>query len=276
MSSPEASTVEAPKKPGRPLIELALGAAWLIGLSAALLILDIALGRSVVGVAVAGAVIVDLAAGWAGVRWDFGARRAYPEAARRVGAGVAIAALVVALTIAVSLAAGWASLGVGRPSLTLLLAVLRASATGVRDELLFRGIPLAACARAGVPAPLARLFAALAGAAPIALASNVSPAAIALAAGSGWLFATLWQRDRGAWSAVGAHAGWMLITGALTHGELLDLDWSIGNLTLGPRASGAPAWIAAALAVGVALLLPRLPGFRRPPPSDYGSAPESP
>jgi hypothetical protein len=83
-----------------------------------------------------------------------------------------------------------------------------------------------------------------------------------LTAASGWLFATLWQRDRGAWSAVGAHAAWALLTGAVLRGGLVDIAFKEGNLGLGPRASGAPAWIAAVIAVVAAALLPRLPGFR--------------
>jgi hypothetical protein len=270
MSAAAASTKKpapAPSAPrsSSPLLEIALGAAWLLGLSAVLLIVEAVIGKSMVGVAVAGAVIVDLAAGWAGVRWDLGAPSPFPVAARRVGMGLALATAVVSLGLLVSLAAGWAHVGLGRPSLTLALAVLRAGALGVRDELLFRGIPLVACERARVPAQHARLFAALAGAAPLLLVPEASPASILLAVSLGFLFATLWQRERSGYAAAAAHAGTLLILRALIHGELLDLDWSTGALAVGARASGPPALVVAAAALAAAFLLPKIPGFRAPP-----------
>ena len=103
----------------------------------------------------------------------------------------------------------------------------------------------------------------LTGTASMALLPFVSFAAMALTAASGWLFATLWQRDRGAWSAVGAHAMWGLLTGALLRGGLLDVVFVDGSLALGPRAAGAPAGIATAIAILASVIVPRLPGFRR-------------
>jgi len=52
------------------LAELGIGAGWLIGISAALRVLDTLLGQAPLASALLGAILVDLAAGRAGVRWD--------------------------------------------------------------------------------------------------------------------------------------------------------------------------------------------------------------
>jgi hypothetical protein len=174
-----------------------------------------------------------------------------------------VAAAVIAVTFAIGAVMGRVEVQAGAPSIGIFLVVLRCAAIAVRDELIFRGIPIVAAGRAGVPAPIARGFAALAGAASIASLPGVSAASLVLVAATGWLFASLWQRDRGAWSAVGAHAAWGLLTGAVLRGGIVDMAFKEGNLVLGPRASGAPAWIAAGVAVVAAVILPRLPGFRR-------------
>ncbi|MEO5725740.1 MAG: CPBP family glutamic-type intramembrane protease [Byssovorax sp.] len=253
---------KAPRPPGPPLVEIGIGIAWLLGAAALLQVVELLLGRVIMGAAIAGAVIADIASTWAGVRWDAEKKRPWKDAVARLGAGAGVAAGVIAVTFALGAALGRLEVRAGAPSLGIFLVVLRAAAVAVRDELVFRGIPLVAAARAGVSKPIARGFAALAGAASIACLPGASLASITLTAASGWLFATLWQRDRGAWSAVGAHAAWALLTGAVLRGGLVDIAFREGNLGLGPRASGAPAWIAAAIAVVAAVLLPRLPGFR--------------
>ena len=251
-----------PKPPGPPLVEIGLGLAWLLGTAALLQVVELLLGRIIMGAAIAGAVVADIACTGAGVRWDAGAKRPWKDAVARLAAGAGVAAGVIAVTFALGAALGRLEVRAGAPTLGIFLVVLRSAAVAVRDELVFRGIPLVAAARAGVSKPIARGFAALAGAASIASLPGASPASVALTAASGWLFATLWQRDRGAWSAVGAHAAWALLTGAVLRGGLVDIAFREGNLGLGSRASGAPAWIAAAIALVAAVLLPRLPGFR--------------
>jgi membrane protease YdiL (CAAX protease family) len=255
---------KAPRAPGTPLVEIGIGLAWLLGTAAMLQVVELLFGQVIMGAALGGAVIADIAATWAGVRWDEGEKRHWKAAVARLGAGAGVAAGVIALTLALGAALGRLEISRGAPSIGIFLVVLRSAAIAVRDELIFRGIPLVAAARAGVPGPVARAFAALAGAASMALLPGASPASIALTAASGWLFATLWQRDRGAWSAVGAHAAWALLTGAVLRGGLVDIVFRDGNFGLGPRASGAPAWIAAVIALVAAALLPRLPGFRAP------------
>lgn len=253
-------------KAPNPLAELGLGAAWLLGLAASLQILDRLLPAASLAAAVLGALLADMAASRAGVRWNVtddpdAPPIAFPAAARRVAVGAGIA-----------LAAGLAVIGIARfsgllhghgegPSLSsaVLFAILRAAAVATRDELLFRGIPLVAAARANIPAPFARAFAALTSGAAIAFLPGTSPAAIALAVASGWLYAGLWQRERGAFMAVGAHAAWMLLFGSLLHGGLFDVDWTNGSLAIGATSWGAPAWLAAGSFVVAALVLPWIP-----------------
>ena len=253
-----------PRPIGTPLVELGMGLAWLLGTAAALQVAELLASKYMMAVAILGAVIADVASTWAGVRWDEGEKRAWKAAVGRLAAGAGVAAAVIAVTFGVGAVMGKVDVQAGAPSVGIFLVVLRCAAIAVRDELIFRGIPIVAAARAGVPAPIARGFAALAGAASIASLPGVSAASLVLVAATGWLFASLWQRDRGAWGAVGAHAAWALLTGAVLRGGIVDMAFKEGNLVLGPRASGAPAWIAAGVAVVAAVVLPRLPGFREP------------
>ncbi|MEP7124764.1 MAG: CPBP family glutamic-type intramembrane protease [Byssovorax sp.] len=251
-----------PRPIGTPLVELGMGLAWLLGTAAALQAAEMLFSRFVMAVAIAGAVVADVASTWAGVRWDEGEKRAWKDAVGRLAAGAGVAAAVVFATFAAGAALGRVDIKAGAPSIGIFLVVLRCAAVAVRDELIFRGIPLVAAARAGVPALVARGFAALASTASMASLAGVSAASLVLGAASGWLFATLWQRDRGAWSAVGAHAAWTLLTGALLRGGIVDMAFKEGNFGLGPRASGAPAWIAAAVAVVAAVVVSRRPASR--------------
>lgn len=263
MRSPTSTPVPAPP---RPLTELGLGAAWLVGVAGALQLVERLIGSAALAAPIAGAVLVDVAASRAGARWDARGPVAWQDAARRVARGAALAVVIGAAVTAPAAIAGWISGRLVQPGAAILFAVIRAAAVAARDELLYRGIPLAAAERAGVHPLAARAFAALSGAAAIALIPGVSAAAIALALASGWLFATLWQHERSGWAAAGAHAGWALFTGSILHGGLFDADWTTGNLSIGSGSSGAPAWLAtAAMVVASAILERRL--RRAPEPS---------
>ncbi len=61
---------KAPRPPGPPLAEIGIGLAWLLGAAAMLQIVELLLGRIIMGAAIAGAVIADVASTMAGVRWD--------------------------------------------------------------------------------------------------------------------------------------------------------------------------------------------------------------
>ena len=71
----------------------------------------------------------------------------------------------------------------------------------------------------------------------------------------GAAFACLWLRERGAHTAMGAHAGWLFATRALFRGGLFELTGSknvLGGLGSGPYTGGA-AWIAVAIGLGLAV-----------------------
>jgi uncharacterized protein len=197
------------------------------------------------------------------MRWDEDSVEGQPypwgRALMRAGTGAGIALGAGAVVVAVSASAGWLH-GHGEgihPVLALFLALLRAAAVAVRDELLYRGIPITTARRARLPAPVGRAFAALAGAAAIALVPGVTAAALVMEAAAGWLFASLWERGRGAWAAVGAHAAWVLLMGSALHGGLADLDWVNGSVAIDASSSGPPAGLAAGLlaAAGTAVLV---------------------
>ncbi|WP_433929534.1 hypothetical protein AB3662_37895 [Sorangium cellulosum] len=244
----------------RRLLDLALGAAWLVGLAAALQILSALLGSSPLAAALAGAVVADLVAVRAGVQWTDPLEREAPghpaRLARRVGLGAALGALAVALALGASLALGWATVEAGAPSLSFAFALARAVALAVRDELLLSGIPLATAARAGLSSRWAVAFSVLAHGAALGLAPGATPSSFALAAALGALTAALFRHGRGAFAAVAAHASFTALTGAGLRGSLLDVTWVDGALAAGPRAFGPPAWLAAAvLAILAALVL---------------------
>lgn len=273
--NPGARAAEAPKKeesppsrgqaprvdpghPRSPLVELARGAAWLVGLAAVLQLVTRALGASPLAAVLAGAVIADIGSARAGVRWDDpdgqGPANDPRRVALRLGTGAGLAAIAVALTVALALALGWAGVAAtGTPAVAFLLVLLRSAAFAFREELLLTGIAFAAAARAGVPSRYALAFAALAHGAAVTLAPGSSPAAVTLAVALGALTARLWQR-RGPLAAIAAAATFHVLAGAGLRGDLLDITWRAGSLTTGARASGEVAWLAAACVVAVLLL----------------------
>jgi hypothetical protein len=242
--------------PSTPLRELARGAAWLVGLSAAIQLASAALGPSPLAAALAGAVIADLGAARAGVAWIRAGEQDAPDLRRRVALriahGAGLGALAAALTLAVALALGWASVEVGRPSIGFALTLLRTVAAAIRDEIVLTAIPFAAAARAGVAPPFALAFAALAHGASLALAPDAGAAAIAIAVAAGALSAAAFWRHGGLWASVAAAAGFHLLAGAAFRGALLDVTWTGSTLVLGARASGPAAWLSAAVLVALA------------------------
>jgi hypothetical protein len=170
---------------------------------------------------------------------------------RNTGIGMAAALVAVIATLLLGAIVGWVRVDGGAPAGSIAFAILRSAALGVRDELMLRGIVLTAAARAGVSPLVAAVVAALAGGATLMLAPSVSPGAIALAVSSGFFFALLWQRFRGAWAAVGAHAFWIFLIGSVIRGSVIDVSWASGSLTAGGRSTGGAAWLAAVVFAGL-------------------------
>lgn len=241
---------------------LGIGAAWMLGIRAALVLLAGFLGSSPLPEAVLGALIVDLGTGRAGLPWsDDDLTRG--DALRRALLGAGLGGGVAALALGISLAAGWGAAAGAQPDVAGLIALIPAGALAVRDELLYRGLPLLFAARAGVPIWAAVVFGALAS--PSAFAGgNPSAAAIALSVSNGALFGMLYVRTKSAWGAVGAHAAWLVITEVLSRGTLFDVRWTAGELASSDAAAGPPAFVGAALALVVTAWLALAPRFKKP------------
>src|SRR5262249_25039221 len=141
-----AAAQKAPPPPRSPLAELGTGAAWLVGISAVNQIIAFLFRTNTLAPVVAQAVVVDLAVGRAGVRWDPSANDDTSiearNAARGCGLGVGLAFAASALTLGAGVALGWAKVGAHAPSISLGLALVRAIGVGVRDALLYVGLPI--------------------------------------------------------------------------------------------------------------------------------------
>jgi membrane protease YdiL (CAAX protease family) len=233
---------------------LLIGAAWLVGLRAALVVLAAVLESSPLPEAVIGALIVDIGTGRAGVLWAEGdpARGVVLRLAAR---GAAVGAGVAGLALGASIVLGLATVAPASLHATQLIGFIPAAAVAVRDELLFRGLPLHFAARAGLPLWAAVAFGALASPSAFVAASSLSAAAVILAIANGALFGVLYAKTKSAWTAVGAHAAWTITTDVIARGGLFEARWSSGELASADAASGPPAYLAAALAVAASIAI---------------------
>ncbi len=218
---------------------------WLVGLRAALLLLSGFLGNSPLAEVVLGALLIDVAAGRAGVLWttrDIGksALRRLCVFAGGASGGPIVFALIVGLTL------GHLSIQSGSPNVMVLASVVGAITHAIRDELLLRAIPLHFLRAASVSDRAALVFVTLLS--PTAfLHTGPSTAAIAFSLSSGALFSVIYLRMAGAWAAITAHAAVLILTGPLLRGGLLEATFHQGELSDGALASGAPAFIASGL-----------------------------
>lgn len=236
----------------RRMLDVIAGAVYLVGAAAAVSIVE-GLVPAPLGAAAIGAVVAELIANRAGVRWQF-EKMKVGEIARKaaVGGGVMIAA--TAVIVAVGAALGFATVARGAPSAALMISIARAALLGARDELVLRGIPIATAKRARLSPWTGAFYGALAGGALFVASPGVRPEAVALALVTGFVFAALYVRA-GIVAAASAHAAWLLATGPLVRGELLDVDWRDAALAVGATAAGRPAWLATAVVLAAALLV---------------------
>jgi hypothetical protein len=195
------------------------------------------------------ALLAEWGAGRAGVEWTDPAMRERPDIARRAGLGAALGLGTGALAIGFALVTRAATIERGPPALGQALVGLVVGAIGaVRDELLLRGFVLTAL-RGWVSPAASIAICAVAGAAASFGEGNASPGELLVAALASAAFAALWIRDRGAWLAVGAHAGFVFATGTLARGALLDVRSALGPW--GGGDAGLPGSLAVAVVVGV-------------------------
>jgi hypothetical protein len=196
--------------------------------------------RSRIASAAVAAAIAEWGAGRAEVAWSEPEATAPTVAtiARRAARGLGLGAAAASLAIAVAIAFRSTRFAPNRPDVAALgTGFLVALLVGVRDELLLRGVVLR------LFGPLTRRLDAQIGCAIAAAAASfaepgIAPSRVAVAALGGFLLAAVWQRDRGAWMALGANAAWSWGTGTVLRGGLVDLR------------GGAAAWWSADGALG--------------------------
>jgi hypothetical protein len=191
-----------------------------------------------------GAVAVDFVANRLGVRWNEkdqespGLDLRLPLFGAALGFGIGFLVTALGLVTRTAHLAG-AAMSFG----PFAVGVLRAAFSSLRDELLYRGVPLA-IARGRVADKWAVPFSALFGAAPLVLEPSARPESIVLAVLSGLFFARLWRRGAGGSLPCGAHFGWLLAADTVFRGAPLDLRWTAGSLAADASAALLPAWLA--------------------------------
>lgn len=209
-----------------------------------------------------GAFAVELLASKSGLRWDETSSRKPQHNAAILLVGFGLGAAAALLLVGIAALAGIATVKLGAPTLVGLgMGLALPLAQAARDELLFRGAPLAMM-RDRIPDRYAIPFVALLGGAPMLLVPDRSPLGIATVILAGSVFALAWRIGKGAFLPWGAHAGWLFMLGAGSRGAVLDVSFGAGSLLPFVRADGAVAWLAlfvvAALAAGAVILWRRV------------------
>jgi hypothetical protein len=215
------------------------------------------------------AFVAEWGAGRLGVAWSDPGEKppTIQRIARRAAAGFSLGALVAGLLLAFGAATHAVRFASPRvPGVDLLLGLLVAGLLAIRDELILRGLVLRAfshtlsprlqLAACGVVAAAAKLGQ-LDGPPLAALSHAAGLAAVAVAAFAAMGFAAVWQEQRGAFMAWGAHAGFGLMTTTAISGGLCDARWAIsawGGGEVGFEGSSAMASALGVVTVAVLAL----------------------
>ena len=215
------------------------------------------LARASLGAVAVQAALAEWGAGRLAIAWSDPVAPAptWRTMARRAGAGAALGFAAGAFVVVFVLVTRAATLAKTAPLLgQLAIGLLMAALTAMRDELLLRGFVLRALS--GWPSWWGALLVCGLGGAAAQLGIEGSTAVeIALAGVTAVAFAAIWQRDRGAWMAVGAHTAWLFTAGTVIRGGLLDVRfaptvWGGGDEGLRGSVAGL---IATAIAVVAAV-----------------------
>ena len=193
------------------------------------------------------AVIAEWGSGRLGVQWSDpeGPAQNARSIARRAGLGAALGIGAAALVLATTLVAHLSSLARNAPSIASLgIGLLIAGLVAARDELLLHGVVLRMLQGTSVSG---RLLACglTSAAASLGTATTTLPEAAASGL-CGMGVAALWLLDRGAWMAWGARTAWLLGTGTLVHGGLLDVR-AAATAWAGSDAGFSGGWCAVAV-----------------------------
>jgi hypothetical protein len=203
---------------------------------------------------VIGAFFLDLWAQKIGARWMAGgaSSRSLSTFFTWAGVGLGLGLFVVVVTAAF----GAAHLSMSRVSAeSFALGVLRTAAYAFRDELLFRGVPLAL-----VGGHLDRRWSiafsvALAVAPLVLMTGTIAP--IALTAASGAFYALIWSAGSGGFAAWATHTGWRIAIEVIAGGSIIEVAYEKGALPSAQGALGLPAYVAALAFVLSAFVLYR-------------------
>jgi hypothetical protein len=209
--------------------------------------------RSATAMAAAQAAVAEWGAGRMGIAWTDGRTGAPPSPpiGQRMGIGAALGLGCATAVVALALALGGARVVAGAPSLgVLVVGLFVAACTAVRDELLLRGVVVRATRLLPVGAVLAACgLAAAAARFGADGADGRAGGVLLIEALRGVALGALWLRDRGAWMACAANAGWTWAMGPMASGGLLDVRFAGGAnaspatfLVLAVAAAGASAW----------------------------------
>jgi hypothetical protein len=207
--------------------------------------------RNAVAMVVVQAGLAEWGAGRMAIPWSDPTqpRPAWNAVARRAAIGAALGLGCAALVAGIALALRSAAVaGIEAAPGAMLLGLLVSAFGAVRDELLLRGVVVRATRL--LPAAVTLVVCGLAAAAARFGTDWRVTSALLPEALRGAALGALWLRDRGAWMACGANAGWTWASGSLFGGALLDVRFGNEN------AVAVPVLFVAALAAGL-LALPR-------------------
>jgi Type II CAAX prenyl endopeptidase Rce1-like len=229
--------LRGPRKPASgptALGEAARTVGWALALDTAVTSLGALLAQHRPGSLAAQAFAAEWGAGRLAVAWSDPEQTPPSGAvvARRVAKGALYGLGAAGVVLGFALLTHAATFGSTSPAPTdILMGVILAGLIAMRDELLLRGVVLRAFRHTLGQVGLLLTCAAVAAAARLGEAHDQPLASVAaptlLVAGlSGLSFATLWLRERGAWTAWGAHTVWTAATTTAIDGSALQVRWA--------------------------------------------------
>jgi hypothetical protein len=231
-------------------------ASWIVGLVGGCAALGGLLEQHRAGSLAVQAFAAEWGAGRLGVAWSDPERPPppVPEIALRVARGLLLGLGAAVLTLAFAGATGAVAFHAPHlPGSQLVLGLFIVGLVSLRDELILRGLVLRAFGQT-LSASMQLLACALVAAAAQAgqmdrtsFAAWTAAVPLLVAGLTGAGFAMLWRRERGAYTAWGAHVGWLLTTTTVISGGVCDGTW--GTTPWG--GSGFDASLAVGAGVGL-------------------------
>jgi hypothetical protein len=254
-------------------------AGWAVGLNGLVTAVGSLLAQHRGASVVAQLLVAEWGVGKLGVAWSdpMAPPPSTRAIARRIGTGGLLGVVGALATLGFATATHAASFhGFTISPHGLATGLLVAGCLAVRDELLLRGLVLRAFHHTLRPWQLLVVVGIVAAAARVGqvdqtpilslLRSSEGVTSLAVACLSGVCFATLWLRERGAWTACSAHAAWTFVTTTAIGGGLCDLRFA--PRAWGGGGTGFDASLAVLSALGALSVAATLVGRRGRPGPD--------